>query len=373
MNSQENMEREGWDHVQDEEFLDGDEADLAWEEEQAELDYFQRRFGLSQRTYRNPRMPKNEKQRFEMHRAEIQALSEFAGLENVWEITYTPARFEGIFLRTSLQPFYEQDQIVDVMAQVKGGKEANVYRCRAHSSMGTEWVAAKVYRPRQFRNLSNDAMYREGRNLLTEEDGRAKAVRPRDDRTGRAVNKKTAFGVQVRHTSWLMYEFSTLQSLYAAGVPVPKPFSAGENAILMEYIGDENMAAPTLHEVRLEDEEAEPLFAVTLQGIATMLQKGFVHGDLSAFNILYWQGDIKLIDFPQVIDIGSNRNAHAVLRRDVTRICQYFGRYGITANPNRLTNELWDKYADTDPDDVAADLSRLSVDESELEDDFEEE
>ena len=30
------------------------------------------------------------------------------------------------------------------------------------------------------------------------------------------------------------------------GVPVPEPYGVGENAILMEYIGNEQLAAPTL-------------------------------------------------------------------------------------------------------------------------------
>ena len=158
-----------------------------------------------------------------------------------------------------------------------------------------------------------------------------------------------------------MYEFSALQTLYAAGVPVPTPYGVGENAILMEYIGDERMAAPNLNEVRLEDVEARPLFELTVQSIARMLQKGFVHGDLSAYNILYWQGEIKLIDFPQVIDTQSNRSAQAVLNRDVKRVCQYFGRYGIRANPRRLAKEMWDRHAAPDPDDLAADLSRLEL------------
>ena len=150
------------------------DSDINWEEEQADLDFYERKFRLSHRTYRVPRSPKNQKQKFELHRAEIQKLAEVAGLENVWEITYTPSRYEGGFLRDSLQPFYVQDQIVDVMALVKGGKEASVYRCKAHPSVGVDWIAAKVYRPRQFRNLRNDAIYREGRNLLTSEDGRPK-------------------------------------------------------------------------------------------------------------------------------------------------------------------------------------------------------
>lgn len=350
------------------------DSDMQWEEEQAELEYYERRFGLSDPTpsnhrkpYREPR-PLNEQLRFEMHRAQIQALSEIVELDNVWEITYTPARFEGRFLKESLHPFYTQDQIVDVNAQVKGGKEANVYRCEAHPSMGVEWIAAKVYRPRQFRNLSNDAMYREGRHFLTLEDGRPQAVKARDDRTARAVKKKTAFGVQVRHTSWLTYEFSALQVLHSAGVPVPEPYGVGENAILMEYIGNEQLAAPTLHEVRLEYDEASPLFELTQQSIATMLNKGFVHGDLSAFNILYWQGEIQIIDFPQVVDIHSNPSAQSVLNRDVTRVCQYFRQYGIRVDPGRLAEELWQLHAAADPDDLAADLSRPGDEEESQED-----
>ncbi len=130
----------------------------------------------------------------------------------------------------------------------------------------------------------------------------------------------------------------------------------------MEYIGDERMAAPTLHAVRLQDDEARPLFDRTPESIVLMLQKGLVHGDLSAFNILYWQGEIKLIDFPQVIESQKNRNAQKVLNRDVERICQYFGRYGIRADAHRLAREMWELYAAPNPDDLAADLSRLEAD-----------
>ena len=342
--------------------------DSQWEEEEADLTFYQEKFHLPrERKYRAPRKPKNACQRFEEHRAAVENLAEDASLENVWEITYTPARFEDGFLKDSLQPFYMQNQIVDVMTQVKGGKEANVYRCRAHPSMAVEWIAAKVYRPRRFRNLRNDSMYREGRQILSSEDDRPQAIKPRDERILRAVDKKTAFGVQVQHTSWLMYEFSTLQILHMAGAPVPMPYGVGENAILMAYIGDEQRAAPTLHEVQLEDDEAGPLFQKTIQSVKLMLQKGFVHGDLSAYNILYWKGEITLIDFPQVTDVYSNRNAQTILGRDVKRVCQYFQHYGIRANHRRLAAEMWERYAALAPDDLAADLSWYEFEQDSLE------
>lgn len=342
-----------------------DETD--WETEEAERAFYEEKFNLPQeRTYRTPRKPKNAQQRFEEHRSAVEELAADAGLENVWETTYTPARFESGFLRDSLRPFYLQDQIVDIVSQVKGGKEASVYLCRAHPSMNVEWIAAKVYRPRRLRNLRNDSMYREGRQTLTSQDGRPQAVKPTDDRILRAIGKKSAFGVQVQHTSWLMYEFSTLQTLHAAGAPVPTPYAVGENAILMGYIGDVQQAAPTLHEVELDPAEAEPLFQKTMENVELMLQNGFVHGDLSAYNILYWEGSITLIDFPQVTDVHENRNARAILNRDVKRVCQYFRQYGIPADHRKLAGEMWQRYAALDPDDLAADLSRYEMEAEKL-------
>jgi catechol 2,3-dioxygenase-like lactoylglutathione lyase family enzyme len=46
-----------------------------------------------------------------------------------------------------------EGQILDVLRRVKGGKEANVYCCRTHPSTGVDLLAAKLYRPRMFRNL----------------------------------------------------------------------------------------------------------------------------------------------------------------------------------------------------------------------------
>src|SRR3954470_15475281 len=82
----------------------------------------------------------------------VTELAEPTGLEAGFETTYRPARYEAGGVLSSLRPFYDEHQIVDVLAQVKGGKEASVYRCAADPSIGVELLAAKVYRPRQFRN-----------------------------------------------------------------------------------------------------------------------------------------------------------------------------------------------------------------------------
>jgi serine/threonine-protein kinase RIO1 len=59
-----------------------------------------------------------------------------------------------------------------------------------------------------------------------------------------------------------------------------------------------------------------------------MLAHNVVHADLSAFNILYWDGEIVLIDYPQAVDSLSNRQAEFFFTRDINRVCQYFACQG---------------------------------------------
>lgn len=309
------------------------------------------------------RVRKAEKHKPKKAEAEVIAAlaDETVGLEGGFTITYQPARFEEGFLRDSVRLFFEQALITDILAQVKGGKEASVYRCVAHPTVDAPLLAAKVYRPRQFRNLSNDAAYREGRQVL-KDDGRP--VKPNDHRIQRALNKKSNYGVQVAHTSWLMYEFKTLERLYAAGAAVPKPYATSENAILMAYIGDAQRAAPTLHESTLTPTEAPLLFAEIIRNIDLMLQQGWIHGDLSAYNILYWQGAVTLIDFPQVVNVANNARAEQMLERDIVRVCQYFSGQGVPSNPTQITQELWSRYQRHDTKERLADISRLTEEPS---------
>jgi len=316
--------------------------------------------GQTERRLRRTRKPQNK---HVPKKAVVQVIAEIAdtaGLEGGFNPTYTPSRYEEGWLLNSLEALYDMQLITDVLAQVKGGKEANVYRCAAGPVTGETWLAAKVYRPRQFRQLRNDKRYREGRAILTA-DGRP--VKETDHRLMRAVGKKTAFGVEVAHTSWLMYEHTTLQRLHAAGAAVPQPFGVSGNAILMSYLGDEQLPAPALAEVRLERGEARSLFDEALRNIELMLGLGLVHGDLSAYNILYWEGAITLIDFPQVTDARGNPQARAIFERDVQRVCEHFARYGVRRDAAALAAALWDRFWRVAAEDMLADLSRLEDNE----------
>jgi RIO kinase 1 len=276
-------------------------------------------------------------------RTEGQARSELAGQlyqpEAGYNFTYKAARHEQLWISTALEKFYDDSLITDVLRIVKGGKEANVYCCRANPALGMELLAAKIYRPRMLRNLKNDALYREGRVLLDDE---GKALH--DQRSQRAIRKKTRIGSEMSITSWIEHEYKTLDRLYQAGADVPRPITQAGNAILMAYIGEEGSPAPTLSEVTLSRAEAKPLFDRLIENVRLMLERHLVHADLSAYNVLYWEGSATIIDFPQGVDSLRNRRAFDLLLRDVERLCQYFARYGVRANAQALAGELWNRY-----------------------------
>ena len=265
--------------------------------------------------------------------------------EGGFQPSFHASRHEHAWILTYLGPFYDDNLILDVLRQVKGGKEATVYCCAAHPATGTGLIAAKVYRPRMFRNLRNDSIYREGRAVL-DEQGKV----THRSREARALAKKTRFGQDLRHNTWVTTEFETLRRLHTAGADVPRPYAASENAILMDYLGTERSPAPILQHVTLDPEEARPLFDRLLWNVELMFAAGCVHGDLSAHNILYWEGRALLIDFPQAVDPLVNPHARDLLARDVTRVCQYFTRYGIATDPAAITARLWRRYVQADHD-----------------------
>jgi RIO kinase 1 len=316
------------------------------------------------RRARRQRKPKTNHTPKKSYKAIIDDIADAGGLEIGFVTTYQPGRFEEGWLLEALKPLYEQALITDVLAAVKGGKEASVYRCEAHPATDAHLIAAKVYRPRMFRNLRNDAMYREGREILTE---RGKGVKATEHRILRAIGKKTDFGEQVAHTSWLMHEYSTLQRLYAAGAAVPKPYGTSSNAIAMAYIGDETSAAPPLIDITLESDEAPALFREVIRNIELMLKHGIIHGDLSAYNILYWEGEITLIDFPQVTSSIANGRAAPILERDIVRVCEYFAEQGVTSSgdlpcdPTIIMAKLWRRYLAKDKKQTLADVSRFET------------
>jgi RIO kinase 1 len=256
-----------------------------------------------------------------------------------FDFSYHASRHEREWIENSLGRFYDQQWFDDVLRLIKGGKEASVYQCLGNATTNAEYIAAKVYRPRQFRALKNDHIYQEGRSRL---DDSGNVVI--NDGMNRAMDSRSEYGLRLLHTSWIEHEFKTMRILRNAGVDIPIPYTSGDNAILMEYIGGAEMAAPPLNTIELTPSEARPLFERCLHNIELMLAHERVHADFSAFNILYWEGEMTIIDFPQAINPKENLNAFAMFERDVLRICEYFARQGIKSNPQEIAAKIWAAY-----------------------------
>lgn len=230
-----------------------------------------------------------------------------------------------------LEGFYDSDWIDEILFRVKPGKEATVLCCRGGANAPTELVAAKVYHDRAFRGFANDSIYQQGRVIL-------------NGRTRRAFEHKTAFGREAQAGMWTAGEFETLRALHRAGADVPRPFICSSDVILMEFIGDEEGPAMPLNRVSPERDEAVALFECLLRNIELWLAHDRIHADLSPFNILCWNGAVKVIDFPQAVDPRFNPRAHDLLRRDVDNVYRFFSRYGVRADPERLADNLWYRF-----------------------------
>src|SRR5215472_9128705 len=238
-------------------------------------------------------------------------------------------RFE---IEASLEPLFTDGLITEVFGIVRKGKEANVYCCRGSSWVGHELVAAKVYRTIEQRSFRNDGDYQQGRD------------RPIGTRDKRALKNKSRQGRAVQSGMWIHSEFETLQMLHRAGADVPEPITCSGSAILMEFIGDGVEAAPMLARVSMAHEEAQLCLRRIIDNVALWLRCDRIHGDLSAYNILYRDGAVVIIDFPQAVDPRFNQNGLALLERDLENICAHFSKIGLNPDARRIAAEMWRRY-----------------------------
>ncbi len=240
-------------------------------------------------------------------------------------------------LLAQLDPLLEDHVIEEVIRPIKSGKEAVVYCCRASEALGGDLVAAKIYRPVERRSFKKDAVYQQGRE---------RGARP-DARTLRALGKKTKRGRLHKFSAWIAHEMRTLSLLHQAGADVPEPLDRVGPVILMEYFGDGERPAPVLVNVGLDADEAQPLYADVLRNIELFLVQHRVHADLSAYNMLYVDGRIVIIDFPQSVDPRYNDDAFDLLVRDVRNVNAYFEDYAVDlVDPFYHTLALWRQHVD---------------------------
>ncbi|MCD6372978.1 MAG: serine protein kinase RIO [Thermococcus sp.] len=128
---------------------------------------------------------------------------------------------------------------------------------------------------------------------------------------------------------WTRREFKNLQRAIKYAVRVPEPIIFRNNVLVMEFIGNA-APAPRLKDVEreLERSDFEELYDFTMGVIERLWRRGdMVHGDLSEYNILLWEGPV-VIDWSQAT-VKRNRMSVELLKRDLRNIINYFGRKGV--------------------------------------------
>jgi RIO kinase 1 len=218
---------------------------------------------------------------------------------------------------------------------VKTGKEADLFLIERTAPgltiddppLQTTILAAKRYRTTDHRDFHRSSEYQEGR-------------RTRRSRDARALEKGSAYGRSLAADHWAFAEFEALCRMHEAGARVPYPVQVDGTELLMEFIGDGTVAAPRLAQMRDDPAELRQLLEQVVDAMHRFARAGFVHGDLSAYNLLVHHGRLVVIDLPQVVDAIANPNGVALLHRDCVNIAEWFTRKRVEVDAEKLFGEL---------------------------------
>jgi serine/threonine-protein kinase RIO1 len=223
-----------------------------------------------------------------------------------WRIDHGTIDLREPGYRGTAEAILDAGLATEVRRLISAGKEADVYLCAYNGAP----LAVKAYR-----------LYRTSH------------------RGGRPIKVDTM--------SWLAAtEFEMMRQAWKGGAAVPTPARRVENLLSMRYLGDPDLPAPRLHDVRLD--APEEFCGMVLAGVNKLAAAGVVHSDLSAFNILVHEGIPYFIDFSDAIRVDRTggvpwvrlTQARAALVHGFGSLGKYFGRYRIEIDAERIANRI---------------------------------
>ena len=196
--------------------------------------------------------------------------------------------FEG-YDTLALHTFVERDTLEGFGAPLGVGKESDVYEVQSYKPLALKY-------------------HREGYTNFRE------VMRDRDYTSDRD------------HVSWLYTarkaaerEYEALETLYP-DVSVPQPIDTNRHAIVMEKVD-----GVELSRTGLEPEQVVPVLDLVLEEMQTAYDAGYVHADMSEYNVFVTTQGVVVFDWPQAIPTD-HENSEELLTRDVENIVNYFGR-----------------------------------------------
>ena len=135
---------------------------------------------------------------------------------------------------------------------------------------------------------------------------------------------------------WTQREYRNLLLARKAQVRAPLPLTFMKNILVMSLVGDGSPA----NKIK-DDLPKNPLvfFKDVVSNLKKMHRLGFVHGDLSKFNILNWNEKPVFIDFSQATLIKVP-NAREMLVRDVHNITEFFKQFNLDVDEKLVLREI---------------------------------
>ena len=221
--------------------------------------------------------------------------------------------YQGIFDKRTLLAFYKllkRGTIKEVEFPISTGKEGYVFRGIGENG----YVAIKVYR-------ITTANYK-GLSRFIDGDDRFAHIHK---------TKDTIIFI------WAQKEFRNLRDFRRYGVNVPEPIDRWKNIVVMNYIGNESMAAPLMKDV-MESLKKEIAYEI-IEEMKRMYKAKLVHGDLSEYNILIWENKPYIIDVAQAVPID-HPLADELMARDLKNMIRIFKKLGLDISVRELAKEI---------------------------------
>jgi len=136
--------------------------------------------------------------------------------------------------------------------------------------------------------------------------------------------------------SWVQREFRNLMKARQAGVLVPKPIAFLNNVLLIEFVGNDEIA------LKLKDhlpKNKTQFLKKIIQNMKKLHKAGLVHADLSQFNILNYHENPVFIDMSQATTF-ENPQAKEFLERDIKNITNFFNKIGLKTDKSKIKKQI---------------------------------
>ncbi|WNY24407.1 hypothetical protein MmiHf6_17380 [Methanimicrococcus hongohii] len=159
--------------------------------------------------------------------------------------------------------------------------------------------------------------------------------------------------------AWTQKEYQNLLRINKAGIRSPKPITFDRNVLIMEFMGENGVAYPSLKEIKMDDETARNFYDQIIENMRRMyVRASLVHADLSEYNILIdtEKEEVVIIDVGQAVTLN-HPNAREFLTRDIENIKRFFKKFGIDEPTKEILERIKlkkeeDTIIEPDPEEI---------------------